>query len=237
MQLQQVVLNLVLNAADAMTGIGIEERRLTVRTEEDDAEVRLYVIDNGTGIAADDLPKVFDAFWSTKAGGMGIGLAICQSIVAAHHGRITATNNPDGGATFCVSLPVKHPTDREVHDATIFIVDDDPAVLKAQSRVLREEGWAVETFESAEAFLARSGTRKAAWCSTSRCRPRRTRASAPTRRARPVGADRIRERLRRHPDVGARDEGGCRGLPDQARPLAASDCGGSRRDRAGLRIT
>jgi signal transduction histidine kinase len=53
---------------------------------------------------------VFDAFWSTKAGGMGIGLAICQSIVAAHHGTITASNNPEGGATFRITLPAKAPT-------------------------------------------------------------------------------------------------------------------------------
>jgi C4-dicarboxylate-specific signal transduction histidine kinase/ABC-type uncharacterized transport system substrate-binding protein len=106
-QLQQVLLNLVINAADAMSEKKVEERRLTIRTALVGAEVRLCVIDNGCGIAPDDLPKVFDAFWSTKSGGMGIGLAICQSIVAAHHGRITASNNPNGGATFCISLPVK----------------------------------------------------------------------------------------------------------------------------------
>lgn len=109
-QLQQVMLNLVINAADAMSEKKIEQRRLTIRTEVVAAEVRLCVIDNGSGIAADDLPNIFDAFWSTKAGGMGIGLAICQSIVAAHHGRMTASNNPNGGATFCIGLPVKpHP--------------------------------------------------------------------------------------------------------------------------------
>ena len=106
-QLQQVLLNLIINAADAMSEKKVEERRLTIRTEAVAAEVRLWVIDNGCGIAPDDLPKVFDAFWSTKSGGMGIGLAICQSIVAAHHGTITASNNPSGGATFCISLPVK----------------------------------------------------------------------------------------------------------------------------------
>lgn len=106
-QLQQVLLNLIINAADAMSEKKVEERRLTIRTEVVAAEVRLCVIDCGCGIAPDDLPRVFDAFWSTKSGGMGIGLAICQSIVAAHHGRITVSNNPNGGATFCISLPVK----------------------------------------------------------------------------------------------------------------------------------
>ena len=109
-QLQQVLLNLIINAADAMSGIAVEARILTIRSESTGADIRLCVIDNGAGIAVDDLKHVFDAFWSTKPGGMGIGLAICQSIVAAHHGRITATNNADGGATFCVSLPVRNPT-------------------------------------------------------------------------------------------------------------------------------
>ena len=105
-QLQQVVLNLVLNAADAMTGIDVEKRSLALRTEATGAEVRLYVVDNGRGIPEPDLKRVFDPFFSTKAGGMGMGLAICQSIVAAHRGTIRATNNAEGGATFCVSLPV-----------------------------------------------------------------------------------------------------------------------------------
>lgn len=109
-QLQQVLLNLILNAADAMNGVDVEARTLSICSESIGADIRLCVVDNGSGIAADDLKHVFDAFWSTKPGGMGIGLAICQSIVAAHHGRITAANNAEGGATFYVSLPVRHPT-------------------------------------------------------------------------------------------------------------------------------
>ncbi len=108
-QLQQVVLNLILNAADAMNGIDADVRVVTIRSESVGTDVRLTVVDNGAGIPPEDLKHVFDAFWSTKPGGMGIGLAICQSIVAAHHGRITAANNADGGATFCVSLPLRHP--------------------------------------------------------------------------------------------------------------------------------
>jgi PAS domain S-box-containing protein len=109
-QLQQVLLNLILNASDAMSGTEKAERNLVIRTELSDAHVRLYVVDNGSGIAADDLRNVFDAFWSTKEGGMGIGLAICQSIVDAHRGSITAINNAEGGATFCVRVPVRQDT-------------------------------------------------------------------------------------------------------------------------------
>lgn len=109
-QLQQVLLNLILNAADAMNGIDATERKLTIRTELDGANVRLCVVDQGTGIAPEDIESVFDAFWSTKAGGMGIGLAICQSIITAHRGSLTVANNPDGGATFCATWPVRQPT-------------------------------------------------------------------------------------------------------------------------------
>ncbi len=105
-QLQQVVLNLVINAADAMSDVDVANRSLELRTEATGADVRLCVVDHGHGIPESDLKRVFDPFYSTKPGGMGVGLAICQSIMAAHHGSIAATNNPGGGTTFCVSLPV-----------------------------------------------------------------------------------------------------------------------------------
>ena len=104
-QLQQVLLNLLINATDALNAINPEERKLTLRTEAHDGEVRLLVKDNGPGISAEHLKSVFDPFWSTKDGGMGMGLAICRSIVLAHRGGITAANNAEGGATICVSLP------------------------------------------------------------------------------------------------------------------------------------
>ncbi|MEJ8826410.1 ATP-binding protein [Variovorax humicola] len=105
-QLQQVLLNLILNAADAMSDVDAKQRRLIIRTECDDNNVHLHVIDHGTGIAAADIRHVFDAFWSTKAGGTGIGLAICKSIVQAHRGTLSAANNAQGGATFLVILPL-----------------------------------------------------------------------------------------------------------------------------------
>jgi signal transduction histidine kinase len=81
---------------------------LVVRTEIDGPNVRLHVIDNGSGIAPESLKDVFDAFWTTKAGGTGVGLTICQSIVAAHRGRLTVQNNPGGGAWFSATWPLRH---------------------------------------------------------------------------------------------------------------------------------
>ena len=106
-QLQQVLLNLIVNAADAMSETGIEQRQLAIRTETTATDVRCHVVDHGSGIAAEDLEHLFDAFWTTKTGGMGMGLALCQTIVAAHRGSLTAANNAAGGATFCVSLPIR----------------------------------------------------------------------------------------------------------------------------------
>jgi len=109
-QLQQVVLNLVINAAEAMNWVDPERRKLTLRTDSSGGSVRLHVIDTGSGIAGDDLTRVFAPFWTTKSGGMGMGLAICRSIVAAHRGTITASNNLGFGATFCVTLPSGPPS-------------------------------------------------------------------------------------------------------------------------------
>ncbi|MDM0065110.1 PAS domain-containing sensor histidine kinase [Variovorax sp. J31P207] len=106
-QLQQVLLNLILNAADAMVDIAPESRRLVVRTEMRGTDVRLCVIDQGCGIAAADMPHLFDPFWSTKPGGTGMGLAICRSIVEGHRGTLTVANTPDGGAAFCATWPAR----------------------------------------------------------------------------------------------------------------------------------
>ena len=105
-QLQQVLLNLVLNAADAMSQNETAAKMLTIRTDLVEREVRVQVTDSGPGIAETDLKNVFDAFWTTKPEGIGIGLAICQSIVAIHRGNLSVSNNPGGGATFSATFPV-----------------------------------------------------------------------------------------------------------------------------------
>ncbi|MBK6558167.1 MAG: PAS domain S-box protein [Comamonadaceae bacterium] len=104
-QLQQVLLNLVLNACDAMEGQATD-RRLTVRTRQSaQGRVEVSVADHGPGIPEADLDRLFDPFVTTKAQGLGLGLTICRSIVEAHGGRLWATNPAQGGATLHCELP------------------------------------------------------------------------------------------------------------------------------------
>jgi C4-dicarboxylate-specific signal transduction histidine kinase len=104
-QLQQLLLNLIVNATDAMEAIPELERELTISAEAQAGEILLCVADRGPGIPADAMDKLFEPFWSTKAAGMGIGLAVCRSIAVAHRGSLTAANAPAGGAIFCTRLP------------------------------------------------------------------------------------------------------------------------------------
>jgi signal transduction histidine kinase len=105
--LQQVLLNLILNGMDAMADQPRERRRLTVRTRAGpEGLVELAVIDLGHGIEADNLPRLFEPFYTTKPKGMGMGLSISRTIIEAHRGRIWAENNASVGATFHVTLPV-----------------------------------------------------------------------------------------------------------------------------------
>ena len=108
MQLQQVILNLMLNAFSAMSATGLDgARRLIVRTSSvDESNVLVEVQDNGTGINRETLESIFEPFVTTKPEGLGMGLSICRSIIERHDGKITAANNPDRGATFSIVLPV-----------------------------------------------------------------------------------------------------------------------------------
>ncbi len=105
-QLQQVILNLLLNAVQAMKDVDDRPRKLVISTEKDpDDHVRLTVRDSGTGFGPDGMDKLFEAFYTTKGGGMGIGLSISQSIIERHHGRLQAAPNNGPGATFWFSVP------------------------------------------------------------------------------------------------------------------------------------
>lgn len=105
-QLQQVVVNLVINAAQAMAKSPVGERRLAISARWEADKVVVDVLDRGPGIAADHFDRLFQSFFTTKDNGMGIGLPICRSIVEAHGGQIEAGNRTDGGARFSFSLPV-----------------------------------------------------------------------------------------------------------------------------------
>lgn len=103
--LQQVVLNLVVNAMDALREVS-PPRRVSLSTRRrSDGFVEVAVADNGPGVPADRLPRIFDSFFSTKAEGIGIGLSVARSIVQTHGGRIWAQNNDSGGATFAFVVP------------------------------------------------------------------------------------------------------------------------------------
>jgi PAS domain S-box-containing protein len=105
-QLQQVVLNLVLNACDAMNQTQAAERHLTLSTRASDGGVELTVSDRGAGIPEGQLERVFEPFVTFREDGLGLGLAISRSIVTAHGGSIRAENNADGGATFRCLVPI-----------------------------------------------------------------------------------------------------------------------------------
>jgi signal transduction histidine kinase len=108
-QLQQVILNLLRNASDAMASVDDRPRHLLIRTaREDDDRVRVSVRDAGAGLDRQSMDKLFDAFYTTKSDGMGIGLSVSRSIVERHHGRLWAAPNDGGpGATFAFSIPIE----------------------------------------------------------------------------------------------------------------------------------
>jgi PAS domain S-box-containing protein len=106
-QLQQVILNLIMNAIEAMSEVAEGSRELLISTSEaESGSVLLAVSDSGPGLPQTDLDRLFEAFYTTKASGLGMGLLICRSIVEAHGGRLWAAPNEPRGAVFCVMLPV-----------------------------------------------------------------------------------------------------------------------------------
>jgi signal transduction histidine kinase len=110
-QLQQVLLNLLVNGIEAMSKVPEDQRQLVIEAQphvsEDKSVILITVTDSGIGLKAEDLSRVFETFYTTKADGMGMGLAISRSIVETHGGRLWATANADLGATFQLILPVQ----------------------------------------------------------------------------------------------------------------------------------
>jgi PAS domain S-box-containing protein len=106
-QLQQVIINLVMNGIEAMQSVTDRSRELTIRSHQDETHrVLVTVTDCGVGISAENVGRLFNAFFTTKSSGMGMGLSICRSIIEAHGGRLWTTANVPHGATFQFALPV-----------------------------------------------------------------------------------------------------------------------------------
>ena len=105
-QLQQVILNLFMNSGYALRNIASGQRKIIVRTAMPDSRtVKVIVKDFGTGIDENNIARLFDPFYTTKAEGLGVGLSISQRIIHAYGGAIEASNNPEGGAIFAFTLP------------------------------------------------------------------------------------------------------------------------------------
>jgi C4-dicarboxylate-specific signal transduction histidine kinase len=105
-QIQQVALNLMVNGIEAMQHVPAGGRRLRVAVERTEAgRIRIGVRDSGVGIRSEEMARMFDAFWTTKSNGTGMGLTVCHSIIESHGGRIWGERNDDAGSTFFVELP------------------------------------------------------------------------------------------------------------------------------------
>jgi signal transduction histidine kinase len=110
-QLQQVIINLVMNGVEAMQAVTDRPRELVIRSRQDEKQnVLVSVTDCGVGISAENADRLFNAFFTTKPSGMGMGLSICRSIIEAHGGRLWATANAPHGATVQFTLPMNADT-------------------------------------------------------------------------------------------------------------------------------
>lgn len=155
-QIQQVLVNLIRNAIDAMHETPKSQRKVTVSTRIlHDGRVQVAVRDAGKGLPADDLQKVFSAFFTTKQEGMGMGLAISRSIVEAHSGKLWAKPNTGPGLTFGFTIPHETAVVEETSecDATVFIVDDEVIVRDSLRILLETMGYSVLCFSSANEFI------------------------------------------------------------------------------------
>ena len=168
-QIQQVLLNLLLNAIDAVGSCEPGSRRVSVLARASAKGMSVEVADSGRGMDEATLARIFQPFFTTKPNGMGLGLSISRSIVAAHGGTLSVRSAPREGTTFRVELPLRPPGGSPSAPApraalpappakgigTVFVIDDDPSMRRALERQLHGAGYQVETFGSAQDFLER----------------------------------------------------------------------------------
>jgi FixJ family two-component response regulator/C4-dicarboxylate-specific signal transduction histidine kinase len=164
-QIQQVLLNLLLNAFDAVASNAPGARRVAIGARADETGgIAVEVTDNGCGMDEATLGRIFHPFFTTKAGGLGLGLSISHSIVAAHGGMLSVRSTPARGTTFCLDLPARasgrapdaDPAPAAASSGTVYVIDDDLSMRRALYRQLYAAGYRVETFASAEDYLERA---------------------------------------------------------------------------------
>jgi signal transduction histidine kinase len=104
-QLQQVLLNVIMNAMEAMNSKAPSQRTINITTRANAMQVEAVIVDSGQGIAAEDQTQLFQPFFTTKEQGLGLGLSLCSTIVKSHGGKLNIENNAGGGATVVIALP------------------------------------------------------------------------------------------------------------------------------------
>jgi two-component system NtrC family sensor kinase len=166
-QLQQVILNLLTNAEQAMAGIERPRHHLTIRTRSEPDAIRIEIEDTGPGIPTESLERIFNPFYTTKpvGHGTGLGLSISLGIISEHGGRIWAENVAGGGARFCVDLPRIAPAGGSAAAPPaaapppspalrILLADDEAAIRHALSRFLEKSGHSVVAVDSGSGAMA-----------------------------------------------------------------------------------
>lgn len=168
-EIQQIIMNIIINAEQAIAGVNCKSGRIFIETENAPEGIKITITDNGPGIPEKIIGKLFDPFFTTrdKQGGTGLGLSISYGIVKEHGGRISANSTPGRGASFVIELPVTEeeiPREPERHQeentvtvpiSRILVVDDEVHICKALDTLLSHEGHMVETIRVAEKALQR----------------------------------------------------------------------------------